>query len=432
MRRNWKKVLSLVLAASMALTMNTVAFADTTSDNATAVEAEEQEATETAEETVATAAEEAASTEETTETAEEVTADETSATTESTVASVSEVEDDDADEEVAEITATTTSGNETTKLTTLSGNFAKFLRKFTKTTVSDNKSVTESVEYNYSDTYIPGKATVSSMDLGITDGTKSLVLFYEYYDSNPWYDGRKRAWDGSYKKSNGKYKAAQTGTATSSKSVAADAALVWYDSASNTYTQVEGVRVSALKFKNALNATKDVSGNELSDLPKYKDSTLTLQLNINKKNASLANSDIRTIKRTLKNTKLDFGILRRSLAASKEQGSQGIYSSLTLKNSSFTIKNLQMRIRFKNSESSEDSGSNTYQDKTLTIKLPKKAGSTGASIAEKKNTYGAYCSEFSKADGYVTLVGVNNYEGTVTLLKDDQYGTFGTFTIVEE
>ena len=409
MRRDWKKVLSLVLAASMALTMNTVAFADTTSDNATAIETETTEvATEVAE-----ASEEAVET--TTEATEVAEAAETAEA--SYVAS--------AEESDMQIASNSPSANET-----ISSNAFKFIRKYAKYTVSGTKVKWENVDYVYGTDYIPGKATLSACAIdGVTDGSKQLYLFYEYYDSNPWYDSRTRAWDGSYYNANkSKYTKVAAGNASTSKSVSVDAALVWFDETAHTYSKVDGVRVSKVAFKNAKNATKDVSGNELTDMPKYKDSFLRLTLNINKKNANLSNDQIKTIKKFLKNsseTKFDFGILRRSLSANEIQGSQGIYSQLKIKASSFTIKNLQMRIRFMNADSGENGeSSNSYQDKVINIKLPKKTGSTGKTMAEKKVNYGAYCVEFSKKDGTVILKGVNNFDGEVVLITNSPYGTF--------
>ncbi len=437
MRKNWKKVLSLVLAASMALTMNTVAFADTTSENATAIEETAPESTETAEEAaseiateVAEAAEESATevaeASEEAAPAEDVSASEAVAEeTDEETGSVAEVASVDEYAEVAE--ATSAASDNTVK--PLSSNFAKFLRSYTDYTVSGTDIIWKPVEYVYDNTYVPGKATVSSVSLDIQDGNKELYLFYEYYDHNPWYDSRTRGWDGVYKKSNGKYTKSSTGTSSVSKSVSADAALVWYDKTTNTYSQVEGVRVKGLTIKNAKNATKDVSGNELTDMPKYKNSYILFKLNISKKDATLSKENIKKIQKLLKgktddNFKFDFGLLRRSLSGNAAQGSQGIYSSLTLKTKSFTIKNLRMRLRFLNSEEEGDDAANTYQDKLINIKLPKKTGSTGLSMAEEKLKYGAYCSEFSKKGGYVTLVGTNNFEGSVTLTTNSQYGTF--------
>lgn len=393
MRRDWKKVLSLVLAASMALTMNTVAFAGTASDNTTAIETEVSEAatevTEVADEAVEAATE-----------AAEVSA--VQATDSSTIASSN----------------------------TISNNAFKFMRKYAKYTVSGTKVKWENVEYNFGKDYVPGKATLSACAIdGVTDGSKQLYLFYEYYDSNPWYDSRVRAWDGSYYNfSKSKYTKVSNGNGSTSKSVSVDAALVWYDQTAKTYTKVDGVRVGKVTFKNAKNATKDLSGNELTTMPKYKDSFIRLTLNINKNKADLSKDQIKTVKKFLKNnedSKLDFGIARRSLSANQLQGSQGIYSSLKIKASSFTIKNLQMRIRFMNADSGENGeSSNSYQDKVINIKLPKKTGSTGKTMAEKKVVYGAYCVEFSKKDGTVVLKGVNNFDGEVVLITNSPYGTF--------
>ncbi len=389
MRRDWKKVLSLVLAASMALTMNTVAFAETASDNAAAIETEvATEVAETAEEAVETVA---------------------------------------AAEEVSSVKATDAP---IASENTISKNAFKFMRKYAKYTVSGTKVKWENVDYVYGKDYVPGKATLSACAIdGVTDGSKQMYLFYEYYDSNPWYDSRVRAWDGSYYNySKGKYTKVANGNNGTSKSVSVDAALVWYDQNTKTYTKVDGVRVGKVNFKNAKNATKDLSGNELTSMPKYKDSYLRVTLNINKNKSDLSNAQIKTIKKFLKNneaTKFDFGILKRSLSANQIQGSQGIYSSLKIKASSFTIKNLQVRVRFMNADSGENGeSSNSYQDKVINIKLPKKTGATGKSTAEKKVVYGAYCVEFSKKDGTVILKGVNNFDGEVVLITNSPYGTF--------
>lgn len=383
MRRDWKKVLSVVLAASMALTMNTVAFAGTTTDNGTAIETE------------------------VTDTNDEV------------AVAIKEAE------------ASTYAASDNT---TLSSNASKFLRKFTKQTVSGTKVIWEDVDYNYSKDYVPGMATLSGCKIdGVTDGSKQMYLFYEYFDSNPWYDSRTRAWDGSYYNySKSKYTKPQSGTASVSKSVSVDAALVWVDETANTYTKVEGVRVKKVTFKNAKNASKDLSGNELTENPKYKNSFLRITLNVNKNTASLSNAQVKTINKFLsknEDSKFDFGILRRSLSTNNAQGvaqgSQGIYSSLTIKASSLTIKNLQMRLRFLNANSGEDGeASNTYQDKLIKITLPKKTGSTGKAKAEDNNKYGAYVVSFSKKSGTVVLKGVNNFEGEAVLTTNSPYGTF--------
>ncbi|SKB97038.1 hypothetical protein SAMN06296386_11157 [Lachnospiraceae bacterium] len=432
MRRDWKKVLSLVLAASLALTMNTVAFADTTSENATAIEEATQETTETAEEASSEVAE---STEESaTEVADAV--DETVSEQEAAASEAVAEETEEESDSVAEVASVEefidVNENVTVSASTLkplSGNFAKFLRSYSDYTISGTNLIWQPVEYVYGTTYVPGKATVSSIDLGIKDGDRELQLFYEYYDHNPWYDARTREWDGVYKKANGKLTKAVGGTTGISKSVSADAALVWYDKTKNTYTAVDGVRIKSLSIKNSKNASKDLSGNELTENPKYKNCYLLFKLNINKKKSGLTSEEIKQIQKLLKGNsnhdyRFDFGILRRSLSGNAAQGSQGIYSSLKLKTKSFTIKNLKMRLRFLNSEGEGDDASNTYQDKLINIKLPKKTGATGKSMAEKKVTYGAYCEEFSKQDGTVKLVGVNNFEGEVLLTTNSQYGTF--------
>ncbi len=422
LRRNWKNVLSVVLAASMVFTMNTVAFAGTTSDNATAIETEATEiATEAATE-VAEASEEASETAtEATEVAEATEATEATEAAEtdetSSVASAEEY-----DVEIASVSPSVNSS--------LSSNAFKFLRKFKQTTVSGTKVSSNYVDYVFGTTYVPGKAILSANAIeGVTDGSKQLYVIYEYYDSNPWYDSRTRAWDGSYyNPAKGKYTKAKTGTASSSKSVAVDAALVWYDETAHTYSMVDGVRLKKVTIKNAKNASKDISGNELTSNPKYKNSFLRLTFNINKNTSNLTKAQIKTINNYLSknsDTKFDFGILKRSLSANWLQGSYGTYSSLKIKASSFTIKNILMNIRFLNAESGEDGeASNTYQTKTIKIALPKKTGSTGASIAGRNVKYGAYCEEFSKTTGTVVLKGVNNFDGEIVLTTSSPYGTF--------